>query len=66
MKKIFFSVIIIAAVLVSIIAYLVYTEKMIMRLPIIIQKNPKITFIIGSAMYRTSDADKWEGTEAGV
>lgn len=42
------------------ISFLLYTDIMMVQLPVLVQKNPKITFVIGDATYRKTSSDKWE------
>lgn len=55
-KKIFLLVIIIAGILTS---FLLYTDVLMVQLPVLIQKDPKITFVIGDASYRKSASEPW-------
>src|SRR3990172_9452398 len=65
MKKIASISLAILAILGGFIAYIIYSERMMARLPVIIKKNPKITFISGSAYYRTSVAGRWNQAMVG-
>jgi len=43
----------------GLIGFLLYTEKILIRLPVIVQKKPKITFIVGNAFYRDCRGGGW-------
>ncbi len=57
--KITLSLILIFAVTLSV-SFLLYTDRIMIRIPLMVQQNPKITFVIGNAWYRKSASDKWE------
>jgi outer membrane protein OmpA-like peptidoglycan-associated protein len=61
MKK---AIIIISLILVItmglFIGYLLFTDKMMIQLPVLVQKNPKITFVFGNAWYKKTPSDRWE------
>lgn len=40
-------------------AYMLITEKMLLRFPALIQENPRITFVIGKAYFRKNEQDGW-------
>ena len=42
------------------ITYLLYTEKVMVQLPVMYQKDARITFVIGNAWFRTSGYAEWE------
>ena len=42
------------------ITILLYTEKVMVQLPVLYQKDARITFIIGNAWFRTSGYAEWE------
>ncbi|HOT43352.1 MAG TPA: OmpA family protein [Spirochaetota bacterium] len=42
------------------VSFLLYTDMMMVQLPVLIQKNPKITFVLGNASYRKTPSDQWE------
>ncbi len=42
------------------IGFILYTDIAMVQLPVLIQKNPKITFVLGNASYRKSPSEKWE------
>ncbi len=56
-KKIIFLLLLIAGIAIS---FLLYTDIVMIQLPVLIQKNPKITFVLGNASYRKTPSDKWE------
>lgn len=42
------------------ISFLLYTDIMMVQPPVLVQKNPKITFVIGDAAFRQSSSEDWE------
>ncbi len=42
------------------ISFILYTDIAMVQLPVLIQKNPKITFVLGNATYRKSPSEQWE------
>jgi outer membrane protein OmpA-like peptidoglycan-associated protein len=56
-KKIIFLLLLIAGIAIG---FLLYTDRVMVQLPVLIQKNPKITFVLGDASYRRSPSEKWE------
>lgn len=51
---------IIITVIILTISFLIYTDRVMVRAPVMVQKSPKITFIIGNAWHRAPGSDKWE------
>lgn len=60
MKKKIFVFLAILIPLGLFISFLLYTDIMMVQLPVLVQKNPKITFVIGDATYRKTSSDNWE------
>lgn len=61
MKKIVIILVIVFVMLAGLgIGFLIYSERMMIQMPVLVQKNPKITFVIGNAWHRSSSSDKWE------
>lgn len=61
MKKILTIGIITVIVLIAgFIAYLLITDYILIRYPVLVQTNPKITFIIGDAYYREDPKAQWK------
>lgn len=56
-KKIIFLLVLIAGIAIS---FLLYTDIVMVQLPVLIQKNPKITFVLGNASYRKTPSEQWE------
>jgi len=56
--KLIVSVVVILALVVPL-TYMLITEKVLIRLPALVQENPKITFVIGKTYFRKSEQDKW-------
>lgn len=53
-------ILIITSVIVLAVSFLIYTDRIMVRTPLMVQQNPKITFIIGNAWHRTPGTDRWE------
>ncbi len=53
-------VLITITVVVLAISFLMYTDRIMIRTPLMVQQNPKITFIIGNAWHRSPGSDRWE------
>jgi hypothetical protein len=51
---------VLAACLAIIISFLLYTDRVMVQLPVLIQKKPKITFVLGDASFRKTPSDAWE------
>lgn len=60
MKKIIIIALLIIIPLALCISFLLYTDTMIVQLPVLVKKNPKTTFVFGSALFRKSPSDAWE------
>lgn len=61
MKKILIISIVTVIILISgFIAYLLITDYILIRLPVLVQTNPKITFIIGNAYFREDPKAQWK------
>ncbi len=61
MKRILTLVLIIIVVLIAgFISYLLITDYILIRYPVLVQTNPKITFIIGTAYFREDSKAQWK------
>ena len=40
--------------------YALYTEKILVRLPMLVLEDPVITFSVGNGYYRETPAEKWK------
>jgi len=45
--------------------YLLFTDTIMVQLPVLVHKNPKTTFVFGDASFRKTPADKWEALIVG-
>ncbi len=45
--------------LAGIAAYLMLTDKMMVRLPVLVHEDPKVTFVTGKVHYREEGSEKW-------
>jgi len=61
MKKIIIYIVL-ALVLIGLLftGYLWFSEQMLVRLPVLVQEDPKITFVMGNSFYKNSENAKWE------
>ncbi|MCX8124443.1 MAG: OmpA family protein [Spirochaetes bacterium] len=61
MKKIIIiSIIALVVIITGFISYLLITDYILIRYPVLVQTNPKITFIIGDAYYREDAHAQWK------
>lgn len=61
MKKILtISIITVIIFIFGFVAYLLITDYILIRYPVLVQTNPKITFIIGDAYYREDPKAQWK------
>ena len=48
------------------IGYMMYSDKLLVRMPALMQENPIITFVIGDANYREDKDSKWQQSIVGT
>ncbi|MCU0846440.1 MAG: OmpA family protein [Spirochaetes bacterium] len=61
MKKIIFIMVLLFSLIIAgVTGYFLYVEKMLIRLPVLVQKDAKITFVIGGVTYRETKESSWQ------
>lgn len=60
MKKVIIIALLIVIPLALCISFLLFTERMMVQLPVLVQQNPKATFVMGNVSFKAAPSDKWE------
>ncbi len=53
-------------ILISMVAYFLVRDKVIIRTPLLVLDNPRITFALGSVKYRLDEGGEWKDAAVGV